>query len=147
MSRPKLMLWATRAGLLYIALGITFGALILFHKGIPYAPTLWLLLPAHMDLMLIGGMTQFAFGIAFGILPRFRTEPRRGNVKLSWAALILLNLGVWLVALSPYLGFNAGTALLAGRALEAAGALAFLLHAWPRVRPVVITVPKTKKAE
>lgn len=138
MSRPKLMIWAVRASLLYLALGITFGSLLLFHKGIPYAPGAWRLLPAHMDLVLLGAMTQFVFAIAFGIFPRFRTEPRRGNEKLAWGALILLNLGVWMTAFSPYSGLWAGNLLLAGRVLEAAGVLAFLIHAWPRVREVVI---------
>ena len=145
MSRPRLMLWATRAGLLYIALGITFGSLILFQKGVSYAPDVWRLLPAHMDLMFLGGMTQFVFGIVFGIFPRFRTEPRRGNEKLAWAALILLNLGVWLSAFSLYLGTLAGDALLLGRVLEAAGVLAFLLHIWPRVMPVVVKIPQNSK--
>ena len=35
---PKLTCWYIRAALIYLTLGFTYGALILFHKGLPFAP-------------------------------------------------------------------------------------------------------------
>ncbi len=130
---PRLGRWFVRAALLYLALGVTFGALLLAHKGMPLHPSLWRLLPAHIEFLLLGWTLQLAFGVAYWILPRFT-----GGVRpRPWAAALalgLLNAGVLLTGLGASLGAPA-EAILAGRLLEAAAALAFVLHAWPRVKP------------
>jgi heme/copper-type cytochrome/quinol oxidase subunit 1 len=130
---PRLTLWMLRAALIYLGSGFTFGALLLFHKGVPLHPALWQLLPAHIEFLLFGWTVQLVMGMAFWILPRFSRAPRRGNEPLAWLAFGLLNLGVWLVSLGP--AFT-GTAALTfwGRAAELTSAAAFVLHAWPRVK-------------
>ena len=52
----------------------------------------------------------------------------------AWAAFVLINLGVWLAGMGATLAAPAWI-ILAGRAAEAGAALAFALHAWPRVKP------------
>ncbi|RME66121.1 MAG: hypothetical protein D6790_00700, partial [Caldilineae bacterium] len=104
-------------------------------KGEPIHPLLWRLLPAHMEFLLLGWTLQLAMGVAFWILPRFKTE--RGNVKLAWAAFVLLNLGVWLVGVGPILALPTWTTAL-GRFAELSAAVAFALHAWPRVKPLSV---------
>jgi heme/copper-type cytochrome/quinol oxidase subunit 1 len=121
-------------GLAYLALGFTFGALMLANKGIPFSSLIWQLLPAHIEFLLIGWVVQLIFGAAFWILPRFSREPKRGNVRLAWLSFILLNLGIWMIVLGPYV-FPTLWVPLVGRLLEALAALAFAAHAWPRVRP------------
>jgi hypothetical protein len=74
-------------------------------------------------------------GMAFWILPRFSRPPRRGNAPLAWLAFVLLNLGVWLAGLGPLLTASPALPFL-GRAAELLAALAFALHAWPRVKAV-----------
>src|SRR3989304_5975518 len=101
---PRLSTWMIRASLLYLFTGFTFGALLLFHKGIPISARLWSLLPAHIDFLLSGWIVQLVMGMAFWILPRFSREPRRGNVRLAWLAFGLLNAGVLMVGLAPLLG-------------------------------------------
>jgi hypothetical protein len=129
---PRLSVWFVRVALLHLALGFTLGALLLWHKAYPLHPLLWRMLPMHMEVLLVGWTVNLALGVAFWILPRWQSQ--RGDVRPAWAALALLNAGVWLVALAPYAGAaNALTA--AGRLLEAAAALAFAVHAWPRVKP------------
>jgi hypothetical protein len=131
---PRFSVYSVRAALVYLALGFTLGGLLLFHKGIPLHPILWTLLPAHIDFLLIGWTAQLIMGVSFWILPRFSREPKRGNVSLAWSAFILINLGIWLVALSPY--FTPSTWMLfLGRLSQAAGILAFAVYAWPRVKP------------
>jgi hypothetical protein len=130
---PRLSVWYVRISLLYLAFGFTLGALMLWHKAYPLHPLLWRVLPMHMEILLVGWFVNLALGVAFWILPRWQTQ--RGDVRPAWAALVLLNLGVWLVALAPWIGGNGAT--LAGRTLEALGAAAFALHAWPRVKPWV----------
>jgi len=115
-------------------LGLTFGGLILANKGIPFAPWTWNLLPAHMESLLLGWMVQLAMGVAFWILPRFRSGPPRGNVNLAWIALVLLNAGIVIVTLQPF----ADAAWLAptGRILETSAILLFISVSWRRVKPL-----------
>ncbi|MCL4863485.1 MAG: hypothetical protein KJZ93_29035 [Caldilineaceae bacterium] len=129
---PRLAVWAIRAALLYLALGFTFGALILWNKGLPLHPQLWRLLPAHIDFLLFGWTMQLVLGVAYWILPRFQT--RRGNPLLAWLAFALLNVGVWLVSMAPFAPAP-GFLNLGGRLAECAAALAFAAHAWPRIKP------------
>jgi len=132
---PRLSVWLIRFSLAYLALGFTFGSLLLFHKGIPLHPLLWRLLPAHIEFVLFGWTAQLAMGMAFWILPRFPSPPVRGDENLAWAAFVLVNVGVWLLALAPFSSASAWLAF-SGRLAEAGGVLAFALHAWPRVKGV-----------
>lgn len=130
---PSLTIWAVRAALLNLSLGFTFGALLLFHKGVPISPLLWRLLPAHVDFLLFGWTVQLIIGVAYWILPRFSREPRRGNVPLAWASVITMNIGVLLAGLGPALAAPPLVAFL-GRAAEFGAAAAFAAHAWPRIK-------------
>ncbi len=131
---PRLGAWYVRAALSYLAAGFTFGALMLANKGVPFYPPLWRLLPAHIEFLLLGWTVQLAFGVAFWILPRWHTQ--RGDVRPAWAAFVLLNAGIWLVVLAGWFNGPAWAVLL-GRMLEAAAVAAYVIHAWPRVKPWV----------
>lgn len=129
---PRLSVWMVRASLLYLGLGFAFGALMLANKGVPLHPRLWALLPLHAEMLLVGWAIQLAMGVAFWILPRFKTErPREG---LAWLAFALLNTGVLAVMLGSWFA-GYGVAVLAGRLAELLAAAAFAAHAWPRVKP------------
>jgi cbb3-type cytochrome oxidase subunit 1 len=129
---PRLSCWFIRAALLYLAVGITFGALLLFHKGIPFQPFVWRLLPVHIEFLLFGWMVQLVMGVAFWIFPRFWRS--RGNEKPAWLAFGLINLGVWLAGVGPLLGASV-LFILVGRLVEAGAAVAFAVHAWSRIKP------------
>lgn len=128
---PTLSVIAIRAALLHLALGFSFGGLMLSQKGIGWYPGAWRLLPAHIELLTLGWMAQLAIGVGYWILPRF--GGRRGNVRLAWAAVIALNVGVLLAALRPLLGLPPALTAI-GRGLSALAVGAFVLHAWPRVK-------------
>lgn len=129
---PRLSMWMIRTALLHLLVGFTIGALMLANKGIPFSPFLWRLLPIHIEILLLGWTLQLAMGVAFWILPRFdTTRPRAG---LAWTAYGLLNLGIGLVAVSVF-WVSLPALLLGGRLVEAGAAVAFALHAWPRVKP------------
>ncbi len=130
---PKLARWYVRAALLYFALGATYGALILFNKGVPLPWPVWRWLPAHIEIMLFGWLLQFAMGVGFWIFPRFWRS--RGNEKPAWLAFWLLNAGVCLLVFSPAAGRFGGLAAFAGRLAETGAVGAFILHAWPRIKP------------
>lgn len=129
---PRLSAWFVRAALLYLGLGFTFGGLLLANKGVPLHPLTWRLLPAHIEFLLFGWTLQLVFGVAFWILPRWQTQ--RGDVRPAWAALILVNAGIWLVVLTAWLNWPAWV-LPGGRLLEAAAVIALAVHAWPRIKP------------
>uniref|UniRef100_A0A7C1JFA7 Uncharacterized protein n=1 Tax=Caldilinea aerophila TaxID=133453 RepID=A0A7C1JFA7_9CHLR len=139
---PRLSIWFVRVALLYLALGFTFGALMLANKGVPFTPWLWRLLPAHIEFLLFGWTLQLAFGVAFWILPRWQTQ--RGNEKPAWAALFLLNIGIWIVVCAGWFNWTVGWLML-GRMAEAAAVAAFALHAWPRVKPLMEISASTSK--
>ncbi|MBE7468550.1 MAG: hypothetical protein DPW09_14625 [Anaerolineae bacterium] len=136
---PRLSCWFIRAALLYLAVGITFGALLLFHKGIPFEPFVWRLLPVHVEFLLFGWTVQLAMGVAFWIFPRFWRS--RGNERPARLAFGLLNIGVWLAGVGPLLGAPPVIIFL-GRLAEAGAAAAFALHAWSRVKPPGAEPPK-----
>jgi hypothetical protein len=130
---PRLSVWFLRTALVYLAAGFTFGALMLANKGVPFSASMWALLPAHEEFLLLGWMVQLAFGVGFWILPRY-SGGSRGNVHLAWLSFELINAGVLLVAGQEILGLPALMGGI-GRAAEAGSAVAFALHAWGRVRP------------
>ena len=112
--------------------GLTFGALLLYHKGVPLTPLLWRLLPLHIELMLVGWLLQFIMGIGFWIFPRFWRS--RGNDTPVRRAFWLLNIGVWLAGLSGVFALPAAI-FLAGRIFELASSTLFVLYAWRRIKP------------
>ena len=131
---PRLSAYAVRAALIHLVLGFAAGALLLSNKGIVIHPALWALLPAHIDLLLFGWTAQLAMGVAYWILPRFRKTPRRGSPKLASSSFIALNLGVVIVAISPWLPFS-GSVQLAGRFSEL---LAVVLFAYSALRRIAV---------
>jgi hypothetical protein len=131
---PRLSQLFIRTAFVYLLLGFTFGALMLANKGVPLHPAFWRLLPAHIEFLLLGWTLQLALGVAFWILPRFWDGPPRGNEAGARLAFVLLNLGVWLVALGALLAAPAAVAFL-GRTAELAAVVAFGFHVWPRIIP------------
>jgi hypothetical protein len=127
--------WFVRAALLHLAGGFTVGAALLFHKGVPLHPALWRLLPAHIELLLLGWTLNLALGVAYWILPRYKLGPPRGSEWPAWTAFALLNLGVLAVVLAPWLSPLGPALALAGRAAEALAAMVFAAHVLPRVKP------------
>lgn len=131
---PALSALAIRIALLHLATGLTFGFLMLANKGVPFAPSLWRLLPAHAELLLVGWTVQLAFAVAHWIIPRFRGGDF-GRLWLAKVALLLLNSGVLLVVVAAVPVVPAAV-VTAGRLIEAAAVVAFALYIWPRVRPL-----------
>ncbi|KAA3657152.1 MAG: hypothetical protein DWQ04_28945 [Chloroflexi bacterium] len=129
---PRLSQWMIRAAFIYLLLGVTFGALLLTHKGIPLHPSLWGWLPAHIEFLLMGWIVQITMGVAFWILPRYWKKPRRPKAIYAQIAFVLLNLGIWLVVAGTT--FRAGQWVLwAGRTVEVGAIAFFALHAWKRI--------------
>jgi hypothetical protein len=130
---PRLSILMIRAALVYLAAGALAGALLLAGPGLPLGDWLSGLVPVHVEFLLLGWTVQLALGVAFWILPRFRSGTERGWETPAWLAFALLNLGVCTVAIGGTLGAPSPVILL-GRCGEALAAAAFAVHAWPRVK-------------
>ncbi|MEO7986794.1 MAG: cbb3-type cytochrome c oxidase subunit I [Gemmatimonadales bacterium] len=130
---PRLSVLMIRTSLLYLAAGFLAGALMLANRGVPFAEWVYRLRPVHIEFLLLGWTVQLALGMAFWILPRFRSGRERGREELAWGAFALLNAGVLGTAIGGATGAPAIVALL-GRSAEGLAALTFALHAWPRVK-------------
>jgi hypothetical protein len=127
-----------RTALVWVAVGYTLGAAVLFNKGLPTWAWLWNLRSAHVHLLLVGWMVQLAAGVAFWILPRLDPHGSRGAERPVWLSYVLLNAGVVMAALHDPLAGWPGLArwLAVGAAIcYALAALAFARHAWTRVVP------------
>ncbi len=135
MNLPKLTRGMILLSLLYLALGFSFGGILLSHKGAPLHPAVWRLLPAHVDFLLLGWLTQLTLAAAYWIFPRFRTPPQRGSVLRHGLEVAAFNLGLWMTALSPLLDPNPTWLALTGRTLQTAGLAFFSLDLWRRIRP------------
>ncbi len=129
---PPLSILYVRTAFLHLVLGMTVGALMLANKGVAFAAWLWRLRSAHAEILLVGWLIQFGFGVAFWIAPRFWEKPVRGNVFGARLAFVLLNGGIWLVTIATFLELSAIYVLL-GRLLEIGAAIAFAWHLWPRI--------------
>jgi cytochrome bd-type quinol oxidase subunit 2 len=116
------------------------GAALLADKGLETEARLWFLLPAHVHLMLVGWLAQFAMGVGYWMFPRFGGGAHRGRTWPAAAAFACLNSGL-LLTLTTYLLRWAGTQapgllLWVAGALQAVGAVAYAFHAWPRIKPL-----------
>lgn len=128
---PRLSIWMVRAALLALAAGAALGAALLADPGM-VGGVRWR--PLHAELLTVGWTVQLAFGVAYWILPRFRSGRERGREELGWAAFVLVNAGVVLVGIGRSVA-GAESWALAGRSAEALAVLAFAAQAWPRVKP------------
>jgi hypothetical protein len=127
---PTLSRLYLRTALLYLALGGLLGGLLLWNKGLTFAPALPIWLPVHVALMTWGWLWNLALGAAFWILPRFgRSRP---HTWLAWLAYVCLNASLLATALMPLVHgpWPSATAGL----LQLIAALAFAVHTWPRVK-------------
>ena len=139
---PRLSCWFIRASLLYLGIGVLFGGLILVAKGFPASLNwTWLLLPAHIQMLVGGWMIQLTLGMAYWILPRLSGAGDRGSPGWAWTSFGALNAGVGGAALLLIVRsfWRAGwidVLLIVAALLQIVALLAFARHAWPRVAPI-----------
>lgn len=129
---PRLSVYYIRASMIYLVVGFTLGGLLLANKGFMISPTVWMLLPVHIEFDLIGWLVQLAMGVAFWILPRFSKGPLRGNERLSWLAFLLINAGILLVASDSIVDSNWLQQM--GRVMEIVSLILFVMGNWRRIK-------------
>lgn len=130
---PFLSVVLVRTALVWLAVGVTAGALLLAAKGMALPPSVARLFHLHTEALLLGWTVQLAMGVAWWILPRYPRLPERGPEAPIWAAWALLNAGVLLAGVGRSAG-GSDAWVVAGRLAELAAALLFAATAAPRIK-------------
>lgn len=146
---PKLSQYFLRGGFLCLALGLVPGGLILLQKGTGWYPSLWVLLPGHIYLVLIGGLSQITLGMSYWMLPRLEQGRGRGRTGLAWSSYLMLNSALLLMISHPLLEMLWGPwvapfAFTGTGVLQSGAAVAFVLHTWPRIRPGTVAPGRSR---
>ena len=136
---PTLSRWFIKIGLLYLAIGLTMGALLLAQPVMGWSSSLQVLRPVYLHFLFIGWVTQLIMGVGYWMFPKQTKEKPRGRAWLGWTVLILLNLGLTLraigepaVVLFPDAGLGWMLAV-ASLCLLLAG-WGFIFNTWGRIK-------------
>jgi hypothetical protein len=141
-----------KASILYFGLGAILGALMLINRTIPLGAWVAYVRISHVQLLIVGWLTQLIMGVGWWLLPPLRIglrpnsilpvrrgQTQRGSEPLFWATFVALNLGILLRAVFDPLyswskigifGFLSSISSL----LLLAAAIAFVINMWGRVR-------------
>lgn len=121
-----------RAGLLWLLVGL--GVLLALAARPADLSPFWR--PTAFHCLTVGWLTQMIFGVAHWMFPRASRERPRGEARLGWVAFALLNAGLALRVVTEPFQWQAsgGSALALAGLLQFAGALAWVVHIWPRVK-------------
>jgi hypothetical protein len=133
---PLLTRVCIRAGLIYLAVALMLG-LALSLPGLPSSASA--LRPVYVHLLIVGWITNLIIGVGYWMFPKYSKEQPRGNERLGWAVVILLNTGLIVRALAEPLvasrpDANAGWLLVLSAALQVLAAWGFVYNTWPRIR-------------
>ena len=134
---PPLSRWFVRAGFASLVVALVIELVLARPAGLwPTLPDVALHLGA-IHLLTVGWLLQLITGVAFWMFPRHPTAPPRGDARLGWWGLAMLNLGLLLRLLGePWRLAGGGPswplAVSALLQLVAVGLIVRLL--WPRVR-------------
>jgi hypothetical protein len=149
---PKPSRAFVKASILYLCLGAVLGALLLINRWIPLGSMIATLRVSHIQMLVVGWMTQLIIGVAWWLFPPLASGLRpgasrplrsgqalRGSEPLFWTTFVCLNVGVLLRALFEPLyswsqiGVFNFLAAISGLFLLVA-AVAFVVNIWNRVR-------------
>jgi hypothetical protein len=134
---PPLSRWLVKSGFVSLALALLIEALLARPTGfLPALPNTALHLGA-IHLLTVGWLLQLISGVAFWMFPKHPTVPPRGDERLGWAGLVLLNSGLALRLLGE--AWRLGLAgpswpLIAAALLQLLAVTLLVTLLWPRIR-------------
>ena len=136
---PTLSRWFIKIGMLYFIIGLMMGSLLLAQPIMSWSSSLQVLRPVYFHFLFIGWVTQLIMGVGYWMFPKQSKENPRGNERLGWAVLVLLNAGMILraigepaVVLIPQAGLG-WTLAVASLCLLLAG-WGFIFNTWGRIK-------------
>ena len=137
---PPLSRAFIKAGLIDFILALIAGMLTVARPVITsLPPTISLLYPVYLHLLMVGWVTQLIMGVGYWMFPKISRENPRGSERLGWATFILLNLGLVLRALSEPLviiqpTWNLGWVLALSAVLQLIAGWGFVINTWRRIK-------------
>lgn len=125
--------------MLYLVGGLLAGALYWANNQWALWPPLAALNPIYIHMLVVGWLTQLIFGVIYWMFPIISKENMRGDPRLAWAVVILLNTGLLLrVICEPWRAMEStsinGAGLVISAILQTIAGYLFVLVCWPRVR-------------
>lgn len=129
---PKVSIWMIRMSFLYLAFGISIGALLLISKSLQITSFAWNLLPIHIEFLIIGWIIQFTLGTAYWILPRYLKTKDRGKTLPAIMMVILLNAGILLMVISEAFPNYPSWGMI-GRSFQLLAVVLFIKLHWQRI--------------
>jgi hypothetical protein len=136
---PLFTRWAIRAAMFYLLAGVIAGALYWMNAAWGLWRPLTAVNPVYIHLLVVGWLTQLIFGVIYWMFPIISKDNMRGNTRLAWAALIVLNLGLILRAVcEPWRAVEPNAinqaGLVASAILQVVAGFLIVIVCWPRVR-------------
>ena len=136
---PTLSRWFIKVGLLYFAVGLMMGAILLAQPVMGWSPSLHVLRPVYLHFLFIGWVTQLIMGVGYWMFPKQSKEKPRGSEWLGWAVFILLNVGLVLRAIGEPMIVLAPQADMGWMVASASTFLllagwGFILNTWGRIK-------------
>jgi hypothetical protein len=141
-----------KASIVYLCIGAVLGALLFVHRWYPLGAAVAPLRVTHIQMLIVGWLTQLILGVAWWLFPPLKiglrpgqTKPvrrgqqQRGSEPLFWVTFVCLNLGILLRGLGEPLyswtGLDLFVALsgFSGLFLLVA-AVSFVANMWGRIR-------------
>ena len=135
-----------------LCLGAVLGGLMYIDRWLPLGSWVAYLRVSHIQLLVVGWLTQLILGVAWWLFPPLkiglrsdaplpirRGQSQRGSEPLFWTTFLCLNVGILLRAVFAPLGgwtqidFFAFLSSISGLFLFAA-AMSFVVNMWGRVR-------------
>jgi hypothetical protein len=141
---PALSRYFIKIGLLYLVVALLMGTIMRLQPIMNWSGQIQLLRPVYLHLIFIGWVTQLIMGVGYWMFPKLSREKPRGNERIGWAVLILLNTGLILRSISEPGILMSGTdttrrtsfawlLALASMLLLFAGWL-FIFNTWGRIK-------------
>lgn len=97
---PTLSRYFIKIGLIYLVVALLMGTIMRLQSIMNLPSQIQLLRPVYLHLIFIGWVTQIIMGVGYWMFPKLSREKPRGNERIGWAVLILLNVGLILRSIS-----------------------------------------------
>ncbi len=136
---PPITRWFIKASLVFFVAALAAAVLLAAQSVWRFSPFLGAFGPTYFHLFLVGWITQLIIGVAVWMFPKYSSQQPRGNERVLWAVLVLLNAGLLLRVLAEPLntlrpGGVWGILLAISAVLQWIGGLGFFANAWTRVK-------------
>jgi hypothetical protein len=136
---PRLSRWLIKTAFIYLGIGLAIGILLAGQPIWKLPAFVSDLYSGYIHLLTVGWLTLLIFGVAYWMFPKYTLEQPHGNEVVSWAAYLMINIGLILrIIIEPFIGqyLRTGWAyvLVVSAFLQWVGGITFIIYLWKRVK-------------